>query len=343
MWQLSSISPGSPGRIATPLARHFSTPRSARRHRSYLPQARTILTRLSAGYLARGLATGILSTDPNVMPAVTAQEIVKHGVQVVYIVGGAGAVSDAVARQVEAIHVGGQAGAPLVRVVRIGGSDRYATNNLVDTYSHAQSQTVIIATGEQFADALSVGPAVYVSGYPLVLTPKAGLAGSTKSALSTLGAKSAIIVGGTSAVSANVEAQLKSLGIAVWTRLAGTDRTQTAAQIATWEVMGIAGTTAYPVGLQTLAFNAGDTPAVGTAVYVVRGDTFADALPAGPVAGHKKNIILMTVDPATVGTGGPTFLHNPFELDVVHTVQAIGGTSAISDATLASLVQSSGG
>ncbi|HZV25434.1 MAG TPA: cell wall-binding repeat-containing protein, partial [Acidothermaceae bacterium] len=298
---------------------------------------------LSAGYLARGLATGILSTDPNVLPAVTAQEIVKHGVQVVYIVGGVGAVSDAVAREVEAIRVGGHASAAPVRVVRIGGSDRYATNNLVDTYSHAQSQTVIIATGEQFADALSVGPAVYVSGYPLVLTPKAGLAVSTKAALSALGAKSAIILGGTSAVSANVEAQLKSLGIVVWTRLAGTDRTQTAAQIATWEVMGIAGTTAYPVGLQTLAFNAGDTPAVGTAVYVVRGDTFADALPAVPVAGHKKNVILMTVDPAAVGTGGPAFLHNPFELDVVHTVQAIGGTSAIADATLAALVQSSGG
>jgi putative cell wall-binding protein len=136
---------------------------------------------------------------------------------------------------------------------------------------------------------------------------------------------------------------LKSLGIAVWTRLAGTDRTQTAAQIATWEVMGIEGTTAYPHVLQPLSFNAGVTLALGTAIYVVRGDAFADALPAGPVAGHKRNVILMTVDPATVGTGGPGFLHSTLELDVVHTVQGIGGTSAISDATLAAMTQSSGG
>ncbi|HEY0870614.1 MAG TPA: cell wall-binding repeat-containing protein, partial [Acidothermaceae bacterium] len=98
-----------------------------------------------------------------------------------------------------------------------------------------------------------------------------------------------------------------------------------------------------PYVLQPLAFNAGYTPAVGKTVDVVRGDAFADALVAGPVAGHHKNVIVMTADPATVGGGASSFLHSAVEVGVVQTVQAIGGTSALSDATLAAVTQSLGG
>lgn len=288
---------------------------------------------LSANYLARGLATGILATDPNVLPASTRQAILTHHVQEVYVVGGTTAVSDAVVRQIEELHVGGVVTAATVRVARIGGSNRYATNQLVDTYAHAKSLTAIIATGEQFADALSVGPAVYVSGYPLVLTSGATVAPSAAATLGALGVKSVIILGGTSAVSATVESQLKAQGIAVIERLAGADRTQTAGLIATWEEWGVEARPPYS-GVEHV------WAGIGSTVDIVRGDSFADALVAGPVAGHSKSAILMTTDPSNVGAGIPAFLGGGGQVLFVRTVQAVGGTTAVTDATLAAAAQS---
>ncbi len=191
---------------------------------------------LSAAYLARQLSTGVLTTDPNTLPPVVAQEIASHGVQNVYVVGGTASVSPKIVAQLTAMAVG---------VVRIGGADRYDTNEKVDLYQSQFNPTVVIATGESFADALAAGPALYATGYPLVLTPSAGLTPAAKSTLTALGATHAIILGGTAAVSAQVESQLTTIGIHVDQRLAGADRTATAAAIATWETTGIAAAGPY--------------------------------------------------------------------------------------------------
>ncbi len=101
--------------------------------------------------------------------------------------------------------------------------------------------TAVIATGLNFADALAVGPAITATGDPLILTSGSSLSTSAMSTIGNLGIKHAIIIGGTSAVSSALESALTAAGVTVSYRIAGADRTQTAASVATWETAGLPG------------------------------------------------------------------------------------------------------
>jgi hypothetical protein len=284
---------------------------------------------LSAVYLAHELSTGVLTTTPNALPSVVADALARHGVQHVYLVGGTASVSDAVASQLSALHVGGGTSGAALQVTRIAGANRYETNSAVDLYQGQVAQTVVVATGESFADALAAGPALYATGYPLVLTPGAGLTPSIKATISALGATHAVILGGIVAVSAKVESQLQAMGVHVDQRLAGTDRTMTAAQIARWETGGIPAAAPYS-GLSSLLFGA-------STVEVIRGDSYADGLVAGAAAGVVKDPLVLASNPATLGPGAPTFLAG--RAIYVDTLQAIGGTGAVSSAVLNAAAQ----
>jgi putative cell wall-binding protein len=281
---------------------------------------------LSAGYLARQLNTGVLTTDPGSLPSATRQELVAHSIATVYLVGGVAAVSQNVVSEVAALHVGNNPTNPLINVVRIAGSDRFATNNLVDIYrTPATSTTAVVATGLNFADALAVGPAIYKSGDPLILTSGVSLSASAIQTIADLGIKTAIIVGGTSAVSSAVESGLAAHGVTVAYRISGADRTQTAADIAQWETNGLPAAGAY-AALGGLGFT---DPGL---VSVARGDNFADALAAGPVAGAEQHVIVLTAGPNAVGAGIGQYLVG--RAGTVGTLQALGLSSAVSAATL---------
>jgi hypothetical protein len=280
---------------------------------------------LSATYLASQLSTGVLTTEPGVLTASTRAQLWAHNVTTVYLVGGVAAVSDAVLAQVRALHVSNDATKPLIAAVRISGLDRYATNSAVDLYRGATSNTAIIATGENFADALSAGPAVYRSGFPLVLTPSGSLGVSAKATLQSMAVHHVIILGGLAAVSAAVESALVAQGMSIDYRIVGADRTQTAAQIAKWENGGLPATGVYnPLG--TLGFAGIDR------VYIARGDSFADALAAGAVAGSGQQVLVLTTDPTTLGAGIPIYLAG--RVNTVHVIEAIGLLAAVSDPVL---------
>lgn len=276
---------------------------------------------LSAIFLAKQLSTGVMITDPNSLSPEVSDVINAHGVQTIYVVGGPAAVSDAVLSQITAlVHP-----PTPIHVVRISGNDRYATNDAVDRHSGQQASTVVIATGGNYADALAAGPALYASGYPLVLVPPSGLGPAQRATLTALGATSAIILGGTNAISSDVEQQLTTMGIQVVQRIAGADRTQTASKIAAWETDGMPMAVPY-IGLPSLGFTA-------QKVDLARGDSFADALVAGAADGSHKVPLLLTGGPTDLGPGVPKFLTG--RASVVEFLEALGGTSAISDATLA--------
>jgi putative cell wall-binding protein len=290
---------------------------------------------LSANYLAQGLGTRVLLTDPNVLPQPTYQALITAGIKTVYIVGGTSAVSANVANAIAATHVSNNNANAFINVIRVSGSDRYATNNQVDLFNGAVAgvSTAIVAVGSNFADALSVAPVVVAKHYPLVLTNGPSLSASAQSTLVNLGIKNVIIVGGTAAVSAATEASIKALGITIEYRIAGTDRTLTAADIATFETTGT-GTAAFPAttaysALNGLGLNIGQ-------VYIARGDGFADALAAGTVAGGvgtgaTVGAILLTGDPNTLGAGIPAYLAGKHASVAALTV--LGLTSAVSVAT----------
>ncbi len=119
-------------------------------------------------------------------------------------------------------------------------------------------------------------------GYSLVLTPGAALAPGSRSSLIDNDVTKVIILGDTNSVSANVEQQIKDLGITVAYRIAGADRTLTSALIAKWGVTGTS-TDAFP---KTTAYAAlkGTDSFDDDGAFIANGSNFPDALAAAPLA-----------------------------------------------------------
>ncbi len=196
-------------------------------------------------------------------------------------------------------------GAGVGQVVRIAGGSRYDTSaqTALDAFPNG-AETVIIARGDNeggFADGLAASYLAKVKNAPILLTSPAGLSDKVKDAIVTLGANKAIVLGGTIAVSANVEAELKAQALDV-ERINGANRNDTAAKIA----------------------SKGSN--VDTAL-VVSGSAPADSLVAGPLAFTPKTPILL-VNKDSVPAETTSVIA---ELGIKN-IHVIGGTGVVSEA-----------
>lgn len=113
---------------------------------------------------------------------------------------------------------------------RIAGADRYETAVEISKQGWDASNTIVLARGDHFPDALAGSPLAYHMDAPILLT-KERLPAEVKKEIQRLGAEKAVVLGGTEAVSPFVENQLKGLGLTVQ-RIGGKDRFVTAANIA---------------------------------------------------------------------------------------------------------------
>ncbi|MTK11782.1 MAG: cell wall-binding repeat-containing protein [Clostridiaceae bacterium] len=157
---------------------------------------------------------------------------------------------------------------------RIGGVNRYDTSIAVSKNGwNATSDYVVIASGEDFGDALSAAPLAKKYNAPILLVSKDNLDNQSDSAsnltneLSRLKAKKAFIIGGTGSVSSKVEDAIKNKGIEI-ERISGNDRYDTSVEIA-----------------KKVGANNG--------VIIAKGDDFADALSAAPIAASKEMPIIL--------------------------------------------------
>ncbi|WP_078378869.1 cell wall-binding repeat-containing protein [Sutcliffiella halmapala] len=114
---------------------------------------------------------------------------------------------------------------------RIAGSHRYATAVEISKNGWSKADTVVLAIGENFPDALAGGPLAYKLDAPILLSRKDELGAVTRAEITRLGAKKAVILGSTAVITTKVDNELKGLGITV-ERIGGRDRFETAAQIA---------------------------------------------------------------------------------------------------------------
>lgn len=190
-------------------------------------------------------------------------------------------------------------------VLRIAGLDRYTT--AIEASKEAfpnGADTVVIATGANWPDALGGSALAGAVGGPLLLTQPTALPDAVKAEIERLNATSAYILGGTGAVDAAVETKLKGmLGAANVTRLAGTDRYGTAKAVAD-KVIELAGD-AYDGG-----------------ALVATGGNYPDALAGSPVAAAMVRPILLA-HPTTNAVYVP---------EDVTDVAILGGTGAVSAA-----------
>lgn len=110
------------------------------------------------------------------------------------------------------------------------GPDRYATALKIVQAGWAQSDNVIIARGDDLADALAAAPLAYAKEKaPILLTKPGKLPTGVLNELKSLKVKNVYIVGGTGAVSTAVEKSLKDFTVK---RITGRDRVETSYKIA---------------------------------------------------------------------------------------------------------------
>ena len=280
---------------------------------------------LSANYLAGRLGTGTLLTTPTTLPSVVRAALISRHIATVYITGLTGAVSQTVENQIEAMHVDNVPANAFITVVRLGGADRYATNKVINEHNFLASGTVLLATGANFADALSVGPIANHKLFPLILTRGVTLGSIENAQLSDFHPTTVLIAGGTGVVSQAIQDSLTSLGYTV-VRLAGLDRTLTAAAVATYATT-------------SLAFNT-------TTAYITNGANFADALAAGPVAGQANHVIMPSLSPTLLGAGIPLYfgtktvgMASPANIGILH---ALGLTGAVSNEVMSAAAMAIG-
>ena len=93
-------------------------------------------------------------------------------------------------------------------------------------------RTAIVATGENFADALTAGPLAYAQ-FPLILTESNVLSPEALQTMESVDIEQVIIFGGESAVSSAVASAIEAEGITM-IRLAGANRYETNVAVNNW-------------------------------------------------------------------------------------------------------------
>ena len=180
---------------------------------------------LAAGPVAAVYSGPILLTLRDSLPQVVKDEIVRLQPEEVVILGGPGAVSVAVESELSRLT-----GA---EVQRLAGSDRYETAVRISRYFLPKtSDSVILSTGTNFADALAAGPAAASKLSPILLTHRDVLPASVIEEIRRLQPVQIIILGGEGVISSAVEDELRrQLSIPRIYRIAGANRYETAVRL----------------------------------------------------------------------------------------------------------------
>ncbi|MDU5369725.1 MAG: cell wall-binding repeat-containing protein [Finegoldia magna] len=117
------------------------------------------------------------------------------------------------------------------QVTRISGKDRITTSVEISKSAYTTSENVVLASGFNFADALSAGQLASALDAPLLLSSQNKLDSQTKNEIERLKAKKVFVVGGDNAISkTGIDTTLKSEKIEV-TRLEGQDRYSTSQKV----------------------------------------------------------------------------------------------------------------
>ena len=191
-------------------------------------------------------------------------------------------------------------------ITRLSGNNRYATAAKISAVSCASAETVILANGMNYADALAGVPLAYKFNAPILLTGNGALNKDTFDEIKRLKAKNVIILGGEGAVSKEAEDELKGAGLAV-ERIAGSSRFSTAAAIA--EKLGSA----------------------PEEIFFVYGLDYADALSVSSVAAIRKAPVIYLNKDGEMNAETAKYLESLKELECVKNAYVIGGSGVISD------------
>lgn len=264
---------------------------------------------LAAAPLALALQAPLLLTEGTALSPEAAEEIEHLGTRDVIVLGGPGAVSEEVVRQLEADDI---------QVARIGGATRFDTaadiaDRLGDELGTSPDAAVVVEgvdpdSSRGWPDALSAAGPAAAAGTPILLTGTDVLPVATAEAIRDLGITDVTVVGGPAAVSDAVLEQLREqAGTAQ--RLSGSDR---------YETSRVAAEAAIAAGANV------------ETVWLATGRAFPDALAAGPaVAASGGVLLLLEGDPVTLHPAPGDFLRTHTE--GIRQLVVLGGLQAVDE------------
>ncbi|XKH50636.1 cell wall-binding repeat-containing protein [Chryseomicrobium palamuruense] len=228
----------------------------------------------------------LLLTTSSKLHAETLKEIERLKAKEVVILGGTGAISDSVMKSLSDKGI---------KVTRISGKDRYETAAKIAEKFTTASEAVVVS-GENFPDALSAASYAAIEGMPIVLSRQSAVPFATKAVLTKLKVSNTLVIGGTSALSSQVEKDLPKAF-----RISGKSRYETSLAVAKY------------------FDNLTDE------VFIADGSNYADALAGGALAAKKGTGLFIV--PKTLPTALGEYLHQ----EDVDYATIIGGTKAVSE------------
>jgi putative cell wall-binding protein len=195
--------------------------------------------------------------------------------------------------------------------VSLAGTNRFETACAISFRSFpnaGDTDTVVVATGTNWPDALGGAALAGTYNAPILLTNPTSLPKVISDDIKRIGATRAFVLGGRGAVSDGVITQLKQAGIKTVTRLDGPNRYETARKIAKASIAGAG------AGWDGTAF-------------VSTGVNFPDALAASPLSAARRWPIYLA-DPKA----SPSVLASQMKEDGVKRVIVLGGSGVVSSA-----------
>ena len=287
---------------------------------------------LSAAALAGAVGGPVILTDPNTLKGSTSLAIgqinsTTAAGHTVYIVGGTAAVGADVATALTDLGY---------TVTRVSGADRVATADAVATKIRTlqdfgtnwdSDTTVFLTTARNFADAVAASGLAWKGVHPILLVePGDALSAGTKAVLDSAvnSIEHVIILGGEAAVSAAVEAEVKTIlngsagttAIEV-TRVGGADRYATAVDL---------------MSLRVKANSLNGFGETATNIILVNGTSHEDGMSATALAGASATMTLLTDGTGTLNATTSAGL--TARASTISTVRAVGRTADLSAAEM---------
>ena len=295
-----------------------------------LASGESLVDAAAAAGLARSQIAPVLLTTPNRLSRSARDFFEDQFIAEVLVLGGTSAISDAVIADIEAIST-------ITTVTRVSGEDRYETSVAIaeemgeyGTYCDSdQVGAIVVNIDNSSSDVISVGPLAYAQELPILLTRSDALPDTVAAFLTEQAIEHVVVVGGTSAVSNSVVADIEEAGVSTTTRITGANRFATAVAVR-----------AAMAECQAIALSS-------TQISLVNGEAVADGVTAAPYlgrgvadSGDTGVIPVLLVTAAELPTETQGFLAGLETRDSVTTefidveLTAIGGTAVVPDAVV---------
>lgn len=213
---------------------------------------------LAASPLSTYLDAPILLQQRTTLSDANKEELDRLGATHVVIVGGQGAVSSRIEEQ---IVEGG------MKTIRLSGNNRYETAVAINEAIPFTSTEAMIASGENFPDALSIAPYAGQMNTPVLFVKKSEVPKEVTSYLSEHNIKDSYTIGGEGVIT---DSTVQSLGVPN-TRVSGKNRYETNYRV----IKRFSG-----IDLKH--------------IYIATGTNFPDALVGGALAAKKDSPIMLT-------------------------------------------------